>query len=263
MFKCVAVVIAVTGLLVSANSEVFKCINVWSKEMLKTLPIRSTRAVVLHSDFNSHLFSPFHYRVEVISANRPDEAGTLGGEQYRGLVTVLGDGDFPAIHENFPFAHIIRTWNCPEIFHLNSKGDRIGLGILSLDDVLYIWGTVTRYDGIYSNIWPIREFKLSLSSLGDLSSKTTLPECDKGISEYQESSDLRPTKLFLVVGICLNLLSLTLIFKVIDKINLDPSCNDNLCVAGFFLALGLFLAGGWLILVALGLAPLELIGHRL
>ena len=59
------------------------------------------------------------------------------------------------------------------------------------------------------------------------------------------------------------LLSLVLLSKVVDKINLDTTSNDWLHVGGFFGALVIFLFACWMILYSFILAPFESFGHRL
>jgi hypothetical protein len=91
----------------------------------------------------------------------------------------------------------------------------------------------------------------------------SLPSGQQGVDKYQTCGNNRPSKLLLVVSCCLVVFSFALLSKVVTKINLAPSCNDNVLIAGFFAALGIFLVSGWLILWWFGLAPFDVFGHEL
>ena len=81
----------------------------------------------------------------------------------------------------------------------------------------------------------------------------TLPESEESVGKYQTRSNLGPEKLILVVGCAVCLGSLIGLFKVLDKVYLDPRFNVDMAVCGFFLALAMFLFGGWIVFHALGL----------
>jgi len=115
-------------------------------------------------------------------------------------------------------------------------------------------------------LWHADEYPRALSLICRcelLLSDPSLAQRETSIYKNESGSDFRPTKLLAVVGGCVLIFSFALLSQVVDKINLDSSCNDYICVGGFFLALTIFLIGGWLFLAGIGLAPSKLFGHTL
>jgi hypothetical protein len=88
-----------------------------------------------------------------------------------------------------------------------------------------------------------------------LPARRCLPQREQAIDEYESSGNLCPKQLVAVVGCILAALGLVLLFNTIDKVHYNARSNVNLCVLGFFCALGTFLLGGWMLLCGLGLAP--------
>jgi len=102
-----------------------------------------------------------------------------------------------------------------------------------------------------------------LSRIGSSLARPPQPESKQSINEDQPSGDFRPSKLFLIVGCVFSTLGLSLLSKIMTKIDGDATANDWLFVGGFFLALGMFVIGGMMIFHWLGLAPFEFLGHKL
>ena len=82
---------------------------------------------------------------------------------------------------------------------------------------------------------------------GDVS-QNSLPSSKRSVQEDQSSRDSRPKKLLFLLGSILGLAGLVLVFKVLDKVYLDPRFNVNMAVGGFFVAAGLFCLGIWILL---------------
>jgi hypothetical protein len=109
------------------------------------------------------------------------------------------------------------------------------------------------------NIRPLRHMQSLFRSIGGALGGVRAFYCLTGLHQSQSSVDkkqgsryFRPEKYFVAVG-CIGALSgFILLFKVLDKVYLDPRFNVNMAVGGFFIALGLFLAVGWMVLSALG-----------
>lgn len=95
--------------------------------------------------------------------------------------------------------------------------------------------------------------KLLARVLNDLASQESLPSGESSSQEEQTRGHFGPEKLSLLVGTAMSFAGLLLLFKVLDKVYLDPMFNVNMALCGFFLAAVLFWAGGALIFCALGL----------
>ena len=87
--------------------------------------------------------------------------------------------------------------------------------------------------------------------------QASLDASDYGIYEDQASADFRPEKLFIVLGYIISVVSIKLLFKTLDNVYLNPPFNVNRSVAMFFLALALFLVGGFLVVHGIGLVMLS------
>lgn len=95
--------------------------------------------------------------------------------------------------------------------------------------------------------------KLIPAGLEGVSGEAGLLDHDNRIKGDQYSRYFRPSKLTLLAGILVVVSGLILLFKVIDKINLDPRFNENMAIGGFFFALALFCIGGVTVLWSVGL----------
>lgn len=93
----------------------------------------------------------------------------------------------------------------------------------------------------------------SLISVDSFAREIRVVHGNDGVCGNQDGSYFRPSKLPFFVGIVISALSLVLLFKIIDKINLDARFNEYMAIGGFFVALGLFCAGAMIALWAIGM----------
>ena len=183
---------------------------------------------------------------------------------YDLTVVGVGEGLIPKLLE--PFIRVIFGSFSGEYFPRQPHLESWRFSIVNQVDVgphpLTSQNTYARPYIAVPNVGTLFDLKLLATVVNGFASKPSLPESQERVGQYQSSSDLRPSKLSLILGCIFVAFSLVLLSKVVDKINLDPRANDNLCVAGFFGCLVLFCFGGWLIFCWLGLAPLESFGHN-
>jgi hypothetical protein len=76
---------------------------------------------------------------------------------------------------------------------------------------------------------------------------TPLEKIDKGGQEKQSGRYLSPKKLAVLVSGILVTGGFLLLFKIIDKVYLDPRFNINMAAGGFFLAIAMVWLDGWII----------------
>ena len=95
---------------------------------------------------------------------------------------------------------------------------------------------------IYSVYPNIRTIRCVESILGNLH----LAIGEEGVSENEGGGYFGPKDLFLACGFILSSFGFMLPFKIIDYVYLDLGFNVNVAVGGFFLALAIFMAGGFL-----------------
>jgi|ERR1017187_3467787 hypothetical protein len=169
---------------------------------------------------------------------------------------VLGDVLFMHRKEQGKIRSDIKSESLPEIDHRSLGGD----GITGI-----IWNLKSHR--LYSYPSPLilpelfcrdRDLAFSVSggpyrSVGGSTGGASLPPSQTSIDKEQTSRYFGPKKYFITVGSVVTLVGLILLFKVIDKINLDPRFNVDVAVCGFFLALAMFLLGGWIVFRLLGL----------
>ena len=87
-----------------------------------------------------------------------------------------------------------------------------------------------------------------------LAGEVSLPRSQSSVDEEQASRDFRPKKYFFAMGSAVLLVGVILLFKVLDKVYLDPRFDVDMAVGGFFFALALFVLGGWIIFHVFSLA---------
>jgi hypothetical protein len=102
------------------------------------------------------------------------------------------------------------------------------------------------------------ENELIVASGDGISGQNCLPDHYESVNRNQYDPYFRPKYLFVLASLVLCTFSIVLLFKVLDKVHLDPRFNVNVAVCVFFLSLCIFVGGGMTLLTVLGLTT----GHR-
>jgi hypothetical protein len=117
------------------------------------------------------------------------------------------------------------------------------------------FGRFDRVD-LHLHLPDIRSFilhKMSFGIVDSLASQESLPSGEASSQQQQSSSDFRPKKLLVIVGVAVALSGIVRVFKVLNKIYLSTRLNVDMAVCGFFFAGFIVWIGMGIILWALGL----------
>jgi hypothetical protein len=98
------------------------------------------------------------------------------------------------------------------------------------------------------DVGPLFPLKLFPDRVQGFLRGSSLPEGQPDIDQKESSGNLGPKELFLVLGCAVALGGFVVLFKILDKVYLDPGFNVNMAVGGFFLALAIFVTGGIFVL---------------
>jgi hypothetical protein len=155
---------------------------------------------------------------------------------------------FDSIKEYSPGEFGVCAWNWTKILNLHTKGERSSFGGrygANLPRIRHLMLQELNSNSIYADVWSVR-------GVEGVASHLQLKSGNKGIQKDQSCGHLRPKNLFLALSAALIIGSLYLLSKTLDYVYLKRGFNVNLAVVLFFLALGLFLCGGWLLGLGVG-----------
>ncbi|MGD0101508.1 MAG: hypothetical protein ABSC60_14265 [Acidobacteriota bacterium] len=151
-----------------------------------------------------------------------------------------------ASNEYFSCAENMSGWRFSEILYVNHCSEpKLQVGSWRCSDSK-CWNIPF---GRHVKIWSLIQSRKILSAFQGLARETRLPDHNESVDSYQYGGCFRPSKLLFACGLILAPLGLVLLFKAVDKIELDARVNDNMAVCGFFIALATFVIGGLIVLM--------------
>src|ERR1039457_5229016 len=233
-----------------------ECMKVWCVLLPAAILIVPAWAVILSQNINGQYCISSLYGRIVFLSNIPDEAHFFARKHAVRRIRNQTLLHFHSVEKDPPPNFALCSRNLPKVFDFSAEGKTrciTGGDLASLFHASCIVREIMDIHPAYSDIGPIGSVEGISGNFQRISSDPHLPAGEYRIKHYEYGSNLSPAKLTSILGCIFILGSLNLLFKVMDYINLDVGCKDNLAIGGFFLALALFLSGSGMFLWPIGL----------